>query len=152
MPIFQAPTKDLQFVLQDLLKVSEQDIPGFADLDADFTSAVLEEAGKVAAEVLAPLNVVGDTEGCVLENGVVRTPKGFKEAFEIMKEGGWTAMDCAEAYGGQGLPYVMHSAAQEPFVSANMAFNMYQGLTHGAYSAIYAHGSDAQKDKYLPRW
>ena len=151
MPIFQAPTKDLQFVLQDLLKVSEQDIPGFAELDADFTSAVLEEAGKVAAEVLAPLNVVGDTEGCVLENGVVRTPKGFKEAFEIMKEGGWTAMDCAEAYGGQGLPYVMHSAAQEPFVSANMAFNMYQGLTHGAYSAIYAHGSDAQKEKYLPK-
>ncbi len=151
MPIFQAPTKDLQFVLQDLLKVGEQDIPGFDDLDAEFTSAVLEEAGKVANEVLAPLNVVGDTEGCTLENGVVRTPKGFKEAFDVMKEGGWTAMDCAEEYGGQGLPYVMHSAAQEPFVSANMAFNMYQGLTHGAYSAIYAHGSDEQKQKYLPK-
>jgi len=151
MPIFNAPTKDMQFVLQDLLRVSEQKIPGFEELDADFTAAVLEEAGKVAADVLAPLNPVGDTEGCVLENGVVRTPKGFKDAFEIMKEGGWTAMDCDPDYGGQGLPYVMHSAAQEPFVSANMAFNMYQGLTHGAYSAIHAHGSDAQKEKFLPK-
>lgn len=151
MPIFNAPTKDLQFVLQELLKVSEQDIPGFEELDADFTAAVLEEAGKVATDVLAPLNVVGDTEGCVLENGIVRTPKGFKEAFEVMKDGGWTAMDCDPEYGGQGLPYVMHSAAQEPFVSANMAFNMYQGLTHGAVSAIQVHGSDAQKQTYLPK-
>jgi len=151
MPIYNAPVKDIQFVLHDLLKVSEQDIPGFEELDRDFTGAVVEEAGKVASEVLHPLNVVGDKEGCVLENGVVRTPTGFKEAFEQMKEGGWTAMDCDEAYGGQGLPYVMHTAAQEPFVSANMAFNMYQGLTHGAYSAIYAHGSDAQKEKYLPK-
>ena len=151
MPIYNAPTKDIQFVLHDLLKVSEQDIPGFADLDRDFTAAVLDEAGKVATEVLHPLNVVGDTEGCVLENGVVRTPTGFKAAFDVMREGGWTAMDCDPDYGGQGLPYVMHTAAQEPFVSANMAFNMYQGLTHGAYSAIYFHGSDAQKQTYLPK-
>jgi len=151
MPSYTAPTKDLQFVLHDLLKVSEQDIPGFEDLDRDFTAAVLEEAGKVSSEVLAPLNVVGDTEGCVLENGVVRTPTGFKEAFEQMKEGGWTAMDVPEEFGGQGLPYIMHTAAQEPMVSANMAFNMYQGLTHGALSAILAHGSDAQKAMYLPK-
>ena len=151
MPTYTAPTKDLQFVLHDLLKVSEQDIPGFSDLDRDFTGAVLEEAGKVSSEVLAPLNVVGDTEGCVMENGVVRTPTGFKEAFDQMRDGGWTALDAAEQYGGQGLPYVMHSAVNEPFVSANMAFNMYQGLTHGAYSAILEHGSDAQKDTYLPK-
>ena len=151
MPSYTAPTKDLQFVLHDLLKVSEQDIPGFEDLDRDFTAAVLEEAGKVSSEVLAPLNVVGDTEGCVLENGVVRTPTGFKEAFEQMKEGGWTAMDVPEEFGGQGLPYIMHTAAQEPMVSANMAFNMYQGLTHGALSAILAHGSEAQKAMYLPK-
>ena len=151
MPIYNAPTKDIQFVLHDLLNVSEQDIEGFADLDRDFTAAVVEEAGKVASEVLHPLNVVGDKEGCVLENGVVRTPTGFKEAFKQMKDGGWTAMDCDPEYGGQGLPYVMHTAAQEPFVSANMAFNMYQGLTHGAYSAIYAHGSEAQKQTYLPK-
>ena len=151
MPIYNAPVKDIQFVLHDLLKVSEQDIPGFEDLDRDFTAAVVEEAGKVATEVLHPLNVVGDKEGCVLENGIVRTPTGFKDAFEQMKAGGWTSMDCDPEYGGQGLPYVMNTAAQEPFVSANMAFNMYQGLTHGAYSAIYAHGSDAQKQKYLPK-
>lgn len=151
MPIYHAPTKDIQFVLHDLLKVSEQDIPGFEDLDRDFTSAVVDEAGKVASEVLHPLNVVGDAEGCVMENGVVRTPTGFKDAFAQMKADGWTAMDCDPEYGGQGLPYVMHTAAQETFVSANMAFNMYQGLTHGAYSAIHAHGSDAQKQTYLPK-
>ena len=151
MPIYNAPVKDLQFVLHDLLKVSEQDIPGFEDLDHDFTGAVIEEAGKVASEVLAPLNMVGDVEGCVLENGVVRTPKGFKDAFMVMKDGGWTAMDCDPEYGGQGLPYVMHTAAQELMVSANMAFQMYQGLTHGAYSAIHVHGSDAQKQKFLPK-
>ncbi len=151
MPSFTAPTKDLQFVLHDLLKVSEQDIPGFSDLDRDFTGAVLEEAGKVAEQVLAPLNAVGDTEGCHLENGVVRTPKGFKEAFAVIRDGGWAAMDCDPEYGGQGLPYVMHTAAQEPMVSANMAFNMYQGLTHGAVSAIYFHGSDDQKAQYLPK-
>ena len=151
MPIYTAPVKDIQFVLHDLLKISEQDIAGFEDLDRDFTGAVVEEAGKVATAVLHPLNAVGDREGCVLENGVVRTPAGFKDAFEQMKDGGWTAMDCDPAYGGHGLPYVMHTAAQEPFVSANMAFNMYQGLTHGAYSAIYAHGSDDQKQTYLPK-
>ncbi|MCF2872522.1 acyl-CoA dehydrogenase C-terminal domain-containing protein [Octadecabacter sp. G9-8] len=151
MPIYNAPTKDMQFLLHDVLKVSQQDIPGYDELDRDFTGAVLEEAGKVATEVLLPLNHVGDVEGCTLENGVVRTPTGFKEAFKAMKDGGWTAMDCDPEYGGQGLPYVMHTAAQETLVSANMAFQMYQGLTHGAYSAIYIHGSDAQKQTYLPK-
>ena len=151
MPSYIAPLKDMQFILHDVLNASEQDIPGYDELDRDFTGAVIEEAGKLASEVLMPLNSVGDTEGCVLENGVVRTPTGFKEAFEQMKEGGWTALDCDPEYGGQGLPYLMHTAAQEPFVSANMAFNMYQGLTHGAYSAIYFHGSDEQKQTYLPK-
>jgi alkylation response protein AidB-like acyl-CoA dehydrogenase len=151
MPSYTAPLQDMQFVLHDLLRVSEQDIPGFADLDRDFTAAVLEEAGKVATEILQPLNAVGDTEGCILENGIVRTPTGFKAAFDAIRDGGWTSIDCDPAYGGQGLAYVMHTAAQEPFVSANMAFNMYQGLTHGAYSAIRIHGSDAQKQTYLPK-
>jgi alkylation response protein AidB-like acyl-CoA dehydrogenase len=151
MPSYTAPLRDMQFVLHDLLEVSQQDIPGFADLDRDFTAAVIEEAGKVATEVLQPLNAVGDTEGCVLENGVVRTPTGFKAAFDAIRDGGWTSVDCDPAYGGQGLPYVIHTAAQEPFVSANMAFNMYQGLTHGAYSAIYFHGTDDQKATYLPK-
>ncbi|MBU0779523.1 MAG: acyl-CoA dehydrogenase family protein, partial [Alphaproteobacteria bacterium] len=151
MPSYTAPLKDYQFVLHDLLKVSEQDVPGYADLDRDFTGAVLEEAGKISSDVLSPLNVVGDTMGCVLENGVVRTPTGFKAAFDQVREGGWTGMDVPEQYGGQGLPYIMHTAAQEPMVSANMAFNMYQGLTHGAYSAIHVHGTDAQKQMFLPK-
>ncbi len=151
MPSYTAPLKDMQFVLHDLLDVSGQDIPGFSELDRDFTAAVLEESGKLATEVLLPLNTVGDTEGCTLENGVVRTPTGFDDAFEQMKAGGWTAMDCDPDYGGQGLPYIMHMAAQEPFVSSNMAFNMYQGLTHAAYAAIYFHGSDVQKATYLPK-
>ena len=151
MPSYSAPVKDMQFLLHDVLKVSGSDVPGYADLDEGFTSAVLEEAGKVASDVLAPLNAVGDREGCVLENGVVRTPKGFDAAFKAMKEGGWTALDCDPEYGGQGLPYLMGTAVGEIFVSANMAFNMYQGLTHGAYSAIHTHGTAEQKAKYLPK-
>jgi alkylation response protein AidB-like acyl-CoA dehydrogenase len=151
MTSYIAPVKDMQFLLHDVLGVPGCDIPGYADLDAGFTAAVLDEAGKVARDVLAPLNAVGDREGCVLENGVVRTPTGFKAAFEAMKAGGWTALDCDPDYGGQGLPYLMGTAVGEIFVSANMAFNMYQGLTHGAYSAIRAHGTAEQKDRYLPR-
>ncbi len=151
MPSYTAPVKDMQFLLHDVLQVSASDVAGYADLDASFTSAVLEEAGKVASDVLAPLNASGDREGCHLENGVVRTPKGFKAAFEAMKQGGWTALDCDPEYGGQGLPYLMGTAVGEIFVSANMAFNMYQGLTHGAYSAIHTHGSPEQKAMYLPK-
>ena len=151
MPRYIAPTKDMQFIMHDVLKATQTGIPGYDELEPDFTSAVLEEAGKLASEVLQPLNAVGDTEGCTLENGVVRTPTGFKAAFEQMKEGGWTALDCDPEYGGQGMPYLLGTAVGEAFVSANMAFNMYQGLTHGAYSAIHAHGSDEQKAKYLPK-
>ena len=151
MPSYTAPVKDMQFLLHDVLKIAETGIPGYDDLDAGFTAAVLEEAGKVASEVLAPLNASGDREGCHLENGVVRTPKGFAAAFKAVKEGGWTALDCDPDYGGQGLPYLMGTAVGEMFVSANMAFNMYQGLTHGAYSAIHAHGTADQKAMYLPK-
>lgn len=151
MTRYTAPVKDMQFLLQDVLGVSASDVPGYSDLDAGFTAAVLEEAGKVATDLLEPLNAVGDREGCVLENGVVRTPTGFKAAFDAVKAGGWTALDCDPDYGGQGLPYLMGTAVGEIFVSANMAFNMYQGLTHGAYSAIRAHGTAAQKAMYLPK-
>lgn len=151
MPIYNAPVRDMQFILHDVLDVSKSGLPGHDELDRDFTEAVLDAAGKLASDVLVPLNRTGDEEGCVLENGVVRTPKGFKEAFEAMKEGGWTALDCDPEYGGQGMPYLMGLATGEIFVSANMAFNMYQGLTHGAYSAIHAHGTDEQKQTYLPK-
>ncbi len=151
MPSYTAPTKDLHFVLHDVLQVSASDVPGYSDLEADFTSAVIEEAAKLAQDVLAPLNAVGDSQGCRLENGVVYTPEGFKAAFDKIKEGGWNGLDIPEEFGGQNLPYLMGSAVGEIFVSANMALNMYQGLTHGAISAILAHGSQAQKDTYLPK-
>ncbi|MDZ4085477.1 MAG: acyl-CoA dehydrogenase C-terminal domain-containing protein [Tabrizicola sp.] len=151
MPSYTAPVKDMQFVLHDVLKVSDADIPGYADLDRSFTEAVFDEAAKVASDILTPLNLVGDVEGCVLENGVVRTPKGFKQAFDTLRKGGWMSLDASPEYGGQGLPYLMHTAVNETFVSANMAFNMYQGLTHGAYSAIKVHGTDEQKAKWLPK-
>ena len=151
MTSYNPPVADMQFLLHEVLKVSESGIPGYGDLDDGFTSAVLDEAGKLARDILEPLNAVGDREGCRLENGVVRTPTGFAEAFRTLRDGGWTALDCDPAYGGQGLPYLMHTAANELFVSANMAFNMYQGLTHGAYTAIHAHGTDAQKATYLPK-
>ncbi|MGR3631097.1 MAG: acyl-CoA dehydrogenase C-terminal domain-containing protein [Limimaricola soesokkakensis] len=151
MPSYTAPIRDMQFVLHEMLDISRQEIPGYADLDADFTAAILEEAGKLSSGVLAPLNLTGDHQGCRLENEVVHTPEGFKAAFDQIREGGWTAIDVAEQYGGQGLPYLMHTAANEPMVSANMALNMYQGLTHGAYSAIHIHGSDEQKARWLPK-
>ena len=151
MPIYTPPIRDLQFALHDVLGLSQTGLPGHDELDRDFTGAVLDAAGKLAAEVLAPLNAVGDQQGCTLENGVVRTPEGFGKAFEAMKEGGWTALDCDPEYGGQGMPYVLGVATGEMFASANMAFNMYQGLTHGAYSAIHAHGTDTQKQTYLPK-
>ncbi|WP_295048420.1 acyl-CoA dehydrogenase [uncultured Paracoccus sp.] len=151
MTIYLPPVRDMQFALHDVLKLSQSGLPGHEDLDRDFTEAVLDAAGKLSAEILAPLNAVGDRQGCTLENGVVRTPDGFDKAFAAMKDGGWTALDCDPEYGGQGMPYVMGVATGEMFVSANMAFNMYQGLTHGAYSAIHAHGTDDQKATYLPR-
>ena len=151
MTTYTAPVRDIQFVLHDVLNVSAQPVPGYEDLDRNFTQAVLEAAGKLAAEVLAPLNAVGDRQGCRLENGVVRTPEGFKAAFDAMREGGWTALDCDPEYGGQGMPYVMGLSAGEFFSGANMAFAMYQGLTHGAYSAIHVHGTEQQKATYLPR-
>ncbi len=151
MPSYTAPTKDLQFILHNLLDISRSDIPGYADLEADFTAAILDEAAKLAEGVLAPINASGDREGCRLENGVVYTPSGFKEAFEAVKAGGWNGLDIPEEFGGQDLPYLMGSAVGEIFVSANMALNMYQGLTHGAISAILAHGSDEQKARFLPK-
>lgn len=151
MPSYTAPVKDTQFVLHDMLAVTASDIPGYADLEADFTGPVLEEAGKICTDVLAPLNLVGDREGCRLENGVVRTPTGFKAAFDQVRDGGWTALDMPEEFGGQGLPHVMGTAVGEYFSAANQAFTMYQGLTHGAASAILAHGTQAQKETYLPK-
>jgi len=150
MPTYTAPIRDMEFVLNDVLNVQSASVQGYDELEPDFLSAILTEAGKITSDVLAPLNSVGDKEGCVFENGVVRTPTGFKAAFDQVREGGWTGIDCDPEYGGQGMPYIVGTAVGEMFASANMAFGMYQGLTHGAYSAIHVHGSDEQKQKYLP--
>jgi 3-(methylsulfanyl)propanoyl-CoA dehydrogenase len=151
MTIYNAPTKDTQFILHEMLKVADSNIPGYDELEADFTGAILEEAGKITSEVLHPLNAVGDQEGCRLENGVVYTPTGFKAAFDQVREGGWTGLGGDPEYGGQGMPYVMGTAVNEMFGASNQAFAMYQGLTMGAYASIHAHGTDAQKAKYLPK-
>lgn len=151
MPSYTAPVRDLQFVLHDVLGLSQTGLPGHDELDREFTAAILEAAGDLATDMLAPLNLSGDHEGCRLENGVVRTPTGFKAAFDQVRDGGWTALDLDPEYGGQGMPYTIGLATGEIFVSANMAFNMYQGLTHGAYSAIRTHGTEDQKQTYLPK-
>ena len=151
MTSYRAPARDIDFLLHEVMRVTESDIPGYADLDRTVTRAIVDEAGKLSAEVYEPLNVVGDREGCRLENGVVRTPTGFKAAFDKLREGGWTGIDCAEEYGGQGMPNLIGTAVGELWVSGNMALNMYHGLTHGAYSTIHAHGTEAQRNLYLPK-
>ncbi len=151
MPTYTPPLKDLEFVLHKVLQVHESATPGYNELDRDFTGAILEEAGKIARDVLTPLNTVGDTEGCTLENGVVHTPTGFKEAFDIVRDGGWTGLGADPEFGGQGMPYVLGASVTEMLVSANLSFNMYQGLTNGAYEAIHTHGSDELKATFLPK-
>ncbi len=113
--------------------------------------SILEEAAKVAEEILLPTNAPGDEVGCVLENGVVRTPKGYKEAYNAFRDGGWTALASDPKYGGQGLPESLNKLVEEMICSANLAFSLYPGLTHGAYQALASHASDELKDLYLPK-
>jgi alkylation response protein AidB-like acyl-CoA dehydrogenase len=152
MQVYQAPLRDMRFVLEELIDSPKLTaIPGLEDVTPDLIESILEEAGKIAAEVLLPLNASGDEEGCHLENGVVRTPKGFQEAYTTFREGGWTGLGCAAEWGGQGLPHSVNMLVQEMLCSANMAFSMYPGLSHGCYEAINAHGTDEQKATYLPK-
>ncbi|MEZ5920203.1 MAG: acyl-CoA dehydrogenase C-terminal domain-containing protein [Parvularculaceae bacterium] len=153
MTAYAPPLRDMQFVLHDVLGVAKySNLPGFADATPDVIDAILEEGGKLASNVLHPLNQSGDREGCVRhEDGSVTTPKGFKEAYEQYREGGWQGLGADPAYGGQGLPSVVAVAVTEMFSAANMAFGMYPGLARGAADAIHAHGTDAQKETYLPK-
>ncbi|MEM8917142.1 MAG: acyl-CoA dehydrogenase family protein, partial [Pseudomonadota bacterium] len=152
MPTYKTPLEDMRFVLHEVLgAASLAALPGFEEATADLIDAVLEEGAKVAENALLPLNQSGDQEGCVLENGVVRTPGGFKEAYAAFIEGGWTSMACDPAYGGQGLPETVHFAMEEMMCSANMSFSMYPGLSRGAYDAIAASASDELKALYLPK-
>jgi len=155
MPTYNPPLRDMQFVLHEVFHVVDdlKQIPKHADMDADTINAVLEEGGKFAAEVTFPLNISGDTEGCTIDQKThaVTTPKGFKEAYQKYVEGGWAALACSPAYGGQGLPIVVNQMFYEMLNSANQAWTMYPGLTHGAYAALETHGTDAQKQTYLPK-
>ena len=155
MPIYTPPLRDMQFVMHELLHVvdSLRQIPKYAELDVDTMNAVLEEGGKFAAEVLFPLNISGDTEGCTLDQNShqVATPSGFKQAYRQYIDGGWAALACETEYGGQGLPVVLNQAFYEMLNSANQSWTMYPGLTHGAYAALHAHGTEEQKKTYLPK-
>ncbi len=153
MTAYAAPLRDMQFVLHDVLGISRySNLPGFADATPDVIDAILEEGGKLASDVLHPVNQSADQEGCTrLADGSVKTPKGFKEAYEQFRAGGWQGLSFDPAYGGQGLPYVLAVAFNEMVSAANMAFGMYPGLARGAADAIYAHGTEEQKAIYLPK-
>ncbi|WP_374434739.1 acyl-CoA dehydrogenase C-terminal domain-containing protein [Inhella sp.] len=155
MPSYTPPLRDMQFVLHEVLNVVDElkMLPPYADIDADTINAVLEEGGKFCAEVIAPINLSGDKEGCQLDKTTheVTTPKGFKEAYQTYIDGGWAALACDPAYGGQGLPLLVNQCFYEMLNSANQAWTMYPGLSHGAYECLHAHGTDEQKKLYLPK-
>ena len=155
MPAYTPPLRDMQFLLHEVFHVVDElkVCPPHADVDADTINAVLEEGGKFAAEVAFPLNLSGDQEGCTLDKTthVVTAPKGFREAYQTYVEGGWPALSCDPAYGGQGLPFVVNGCFYEMLNSANQAWTMYPGLSHGAYECLHAHGSPEQKATYLPK-
>ena len=150
---YQPPLREHMFLLRDVLAIEQYaDLPGFSDASYETVGQILEAAAKFNTEVLAPLNAVGDKQGCRWNSDhTVVTPDGFKEAYRALVEAGWPALGADRAWGGQGLPGVVNLAVSEMSSSANMAFGMYPGLTHGAYSAIEHGGSEAQKAFYLPR-
>ena len=153
MPTYNAPLREYRFLLQNVLEIERySNLPGFSDAPTDLINQVLEEGAKFCEGVLAPLNKVGDEHGCKRsEDGSVTTPPGFKEAYQQFTEAGWSSLSSDPAYGGQGMPHIVALAWNEMVASSNMAFGMYPGLSHGAYEAIHQHGTDAQKQTYLPK-
>jgi butyryl-CoA dehydrogenase len=152
MATYKAPLRDMRFVLYELHDgAALSSLPGLEDMTPELFDPVLEEAAKVCEEVLFPLNRSGDEEGCHFENGVVRTPKGFIEAYKTFREGGWTSVTSDPAYGGQGVPNIVNVLITEMICSANLSFGLYPGLTQGACKALVAHGSDELKQRYMPK-
>jgi len=155
MAVYQAPLRDMQFVLYEMLDVETvlKGLPAHAETSRELIDQVLTEGARFTTEVLLPLNQVGDAKGCVLDTSTheVTTPEGFKAAYRQFVEGGWAALACDPEYGGQGLPIVVNNAFFEMLNACNQAWSMYPGLTHGAYECLHAHGSDEQKALYLPK-
>ena len=152
MATYKVPLKDMRFVLNEVIDVARVSaLPGYAEATPDVIDAILEEGAKLCENVLFPLNRSGDEEGCHYENGVVRTPKGFKEAYRQFIEGGWTNVTTDPQYGGQGLPATVGFVMQEMITSSNLSFGMYPGLSHGAYEALHAHANETIKQTYLPK-
>jgi len=152
MPVYKAPLEDMRFVLHELYDSNSlAQLPGLEDFSPELLDSVLEEAAKVTEQVLFPLNQSGDLEGCTWENGVVRTPSGFKAAYDAFCDGGWAAMASSPEYGGQGMPIAASLLVEEMMCAANVSFSLYPGLTHGAYVALSHYGSEEQKQTYLPK-
>ncbi|MBV8573537.1 MAG: acyl-CoA dehydrogenase C-terminal domain-containing protein [Acetobacteraceae bacterium] len=152
MQVYKAPLRDMQFVLHELHDSdSLSKLPGFEEMTPELFDSVLEEAAKFVEQVLLPLNMSGDEEGCRLENGVVRTPNGFREAYAQYREAGWTALGSDPQFGGQGLPESVGKLVEEMVCAANVSFALYPGLSFGAYRAISAHGTKEQQELYLPK-
>ena len=153
MVTYAAPLDDIRYLLNEVFDYGKTvaGLPGYEEATPEILDAVLEEGARFCENELLPINLSGDAEGCHYENGVVRTPKGFKEAYQAFCENGWTSLACDPAYGGQGLPKTLQFVLEELICSTNLSFGMYPGLSHGAYNALELHGSDAQKSLYLPK-
>lgn len=153
MPAYKTPLREMKFVLSEVLDLEKhyQELPGGEEATPDVVEAILEEAGKFAEQVLAPINQTGDQQGCTFNDGEVTTPDGFKEAYQQFIEGGWPSMAHSPEWGGQGLPESLGTIINEIVGTANWSWSMYPGLSHGAMNTLDAHGTDEQKSTYLTK-